>query len=85
MICCNSESQSQVLITASLWSFFDETRFIHLLTLTQQELACFAVNQLEDERPAGDDAGASGQKVPEEGEKVKRESEGGERTERERE
>lgn len=34
-------------------------------TSAQQELACFAVDQLKDERPAGDNAGASGQKVPE--------------------
>lgn len=29
------------------------------------KLACFTVNQLEDERTTGDDAGSSGQKVPE--------------------
>lgn len=76
MIWCNFDSQSKLNIAAFFLSLFDKRGFTHLLTFTvttqHQELACFAVDQLENERPAGDDAGASGKKVPEERERERK-------------
>lgn len=53
-------------------AFFKKDQiFKNYFLTTEKQLACFTVNQLEDERATGDDARSSGQKVPEGEKQVK--------------